>query len=1088
MSETQISTVRSEDSPDKFLAPVFDSHAHLDRDLAAVHPDKDWPASRFIFIEAQAGQGKTVLATQLLAQHQANSSCWYRMEANDAAPGFFLSNLQTGLAQKFPELSGDAIGASLESGGAGLDQYKFLLDRMLADLKKAATGSTTIVIDDIHFCENSPQTIALLLRLFNKAPSRFRFIGVSRRNLAPLAEDVTAQGRKVLLTNDDLAFSGFEIAELFNRLYQVPLTRKAVQHLIKATSGWVMGLALTHKSLEDGIDAAEVEAKLADLDTLQAESFSYFLEQLLGKMEATERETLLVLSLLDDIPVSLAAQMTGNDDIAALLAEITRNNSFIRPLSSEQNTYTMHHLLQEGLRSQAQTEKSSRELRRLYDTAGDWYRARERYRLAFHYYVTGGNYQGAQQLFREVGPHMTKQTRLDALQQTIDSLPEEIVAEYPWFAYSRGLVLINSDPTAALPWLETALAGFRDEGDEIGELLCCVQLIYYSIAVDGFYLRGNPLLLRSMELYDAFGDRLAPSMKCHAENIFLFANVIFFLDAKTADVYLTSGLEHARNLGLTNLEAEARQARLFRFLLVGELDLTLHELDNAWPLLEHPMVNKLVQGAIWLALLNYLEKSGDFASYERQKDNFLQTFDREFLEKSVMWPYLFLWELDMYLALGDWEKFTETLDKATSLGGIGAGPHFRSQYLLYQGLHLAGIGKEKQARIALEEAHGLRAKIGGKLFQTKELCVSGEVCSILGMEEQALVYFAQAMESDSPYMTTAALAYRCTHFLKKGERGPALDDLRQMLSIMKDKGYRHFFFWTPELMKTLLAEAVRQEIEPVLARDLAAERLNAAILENGTLIPLLRITSLGDLQLEFCGRQSISSAALTESQRQLLGALLCNSGLAVPQAHLQVMLWPESSEKKSRNSFDTLLSRLRKILQTALGKDVDAKLYLSLKNGILSLHHCRLDAALFQDLLKSGLEAFKAKEYRSAELLLHRAMEHWQGEFLPAVRTDHELEQQRRYYQQRGLECALALADTLQIQKEPKQAVEVLKSIVPRDPTNYRLAGKLYSLLISQNQPYRAQAAFDRYIQALRREGFSNSEVAEIIEHFWNDS
>lgn len=1087
MTETQIFTGQSEDWSDKFLAPVFDRQTLLDRDLSTVHPGKGWPESRFIFIEAQAGQGKTVLATQLLARQQGDYYCWYRMEANDSAPGFFLSNLQAGLAQKFSELSGDAIVASLESGGVGLDQYKFLLERILADLKKVVSGSLTIIIDDIHFCENSPQTMALLLHLFNKAPRKLRFIGVSRRNLTPLAEDVNAPGRKVLLANDDLAFSGFEIAELFNRFYEVPLTRKAVQHLIKVTSGWAMGLMLTHKSLGDEIDAAEVEAKLADLETLQSGSFPYFLQQLLSNMRTEERETLLILSLLDDIPVSLAAQMTGNEDIGAALAEVTRSNSFVRALNSVQNTYTMHHLLQEGLRSLAQTEKSAQELRRLYEIAGDWYRSREQYRQAFHYYVVGGSYETAQKLFREVGPHMTERTRLDALQRSIDSLPEETIGEYPWFAYARGVALINSDPVAALPWLETALTRFRDDADRIGELLCCMQIIYYSMAVDGSYLRGYPLLQRSMELYDSYGAQLAPPLKCHAENIFLFANTLIFFNLNEADRFLDSGLENARKLGLVHLEAEAHQSRFFRFILSGDLENCRKEMEIAWSLIDHPMVNELVRAFLGVAWLNYIELTGDFASYERQREIYCRKFGRGILERSTFQAYLFMWDMEIQLAQGDWPNLAKSLVKALALAGVAGGPHFRSQYLLCQGIYLAHLGKKEEALAAIEEARRLREMVGGEYNQIKGLCASGAVLSRLGEEEEALAQFDQVIESGSHVLMTSALAYRCNHFLQNGVLDLALPDLRRLLGILKEQGYRHFNFWTPQLMETLLAEAVRQGIEVVLARDLAAERLNAAILEDGAMIPLLRITSFGDLQLEFCGQQSLPSSALTEAQRQLLGALLCSPGLALPQAHIQVMLWPESSEKKSRNSFDTLLSRLRKIFQTSRGKDVDGKPYLSLKNGILSLRHCRIDADLFQDLLKKGLDAFKAKEYRSAELLLHRAMEHWQGEFLPAVRADHELEQQRRNYHQSGLECALALADTLEILKQPKQAVAVLEKIVPRDPTNHRLARKLYSLLISRNQPARAQDAVDRYAQTLRNEGYPAAEVAEIIECFWDD-
>jgi len=1075
--------------PDKFSPLQFDASLHHPRNLSRLHNDSGWAESRCIFIEAQAGQGKSVLIAQLLQEQHHQPVFWYRMEKDDAAPSFFLSSLISGLEKTYPGFAAPQAQHFLADDSAAPETFLAALAQIIKELQPLITTPVTVVFDDVHLCEESPLSRALLLHLLDQAPARMQFILASRRNLQPLFAGINDRSRKVFLDNESLSLGHQEIAEIFNRFFQIPLTMAAVRHLSQMTSGWMMGLVLTRQILSAEPDPLRVEARLVDFAQEQGGSLAYFLQQVLATLSARDREILLILSLLDDIPLELASLLTGvgPEELGETLENLSRQNSFIRPLNPQGSGFVMHHLLQEGLRQLLRAEKSPAAYQALHDQAGAWYFAQGHFRLAVSCHITGGNYPAAQQLLRAVGPSMNLQTRLESLNQAIAALTDEVVAAHPWFAYARGMYLLNNHPDQALPWLEQARVGFCRDGDEVGELLSAQQIIFFCIAGDGSYLKGYPLVTRSMALYAAHGDKLAPATKAHAENIFLLANNFFFLNLRESDRYLSSGLNQARALGLVNLEAEARLARFFRFLLGGDYALCQSELEQILPFLDHPLVNQIVRNAIWMAQMNYLQMSGDFASYARHKERYYQTWGKEIVAGNVINPYLLLWDLDGYLAQGNRIALAETLATALAQTGLGAGLHFRSQYLLYQGLYLAEDGKDAAALEAITEALELRELHGGRLFQIKGWLAAGAVYSRLGQDEQAREFFTLALDSDSSFLTATALAYRCRHFLEREAWDLAHQDLRSLLGILQSKGYRHFLLWTPELLRTLLAEAVRMGIEPAWAGALAAERLGCTILPDGTLLPLLQITSLGDLRLEFSGSGAISSEELTESQRQLLGALLCSPDLALPQSHLQTLLWPESPEKKSRNSFDTLMSRLRKILQAALGDSGEAKHYLTLKNGIVSLHHCQCDTSLFLNSAKKGRAAFRAKEYRQAELRLHEALDRWRGEFLPTVAETLELAQQRHNYHLQGVDCALTLADTLEIIKAPQQALDVLARVVPLAPTNDRLARKRYGLFILLRQPSLAQNVLDQYAEALRQDDYSPEEIAENLELFWQD-
>lgn len=1066
---------------EKFSAPMFDPEKHLCRDLTDFgFPLRGNIFPRFVFLEGQAGQGKTTLAAQLLHQRKTDF-CWYRMEEADRSVAYFLGSLLTGLQAAIPDFA-TPVDASIQSGEIAREQCPKLLAAILADFGRTLEADFFLVLDDVHLCLPSSETLSLLHVLIDQSPPLLHVLFLGRRNLAPLVETALRHGSVINLDSRSLAFSASEVAALFNSVLQVPLTRRAVLALRQITEGWIMGLQLTGRNLHSN-EPEKIEKELESLQQKREGIFDYLLGQVLADLSPEQRESLLVLSLLEDIPLDLARMMTGCKTIGAILDAMARENCFIHPLDDKKTVFVLHHLFQEGLRQLAKQEKAPEEIRRLYSLAADWYLQGQQPERAIRYYLAADDFLLAEAALRQADLHFKAQHKLTALRHDICELADEIVATHPWFAYYCGFGLMIEDPPKSLLRLQLAHAQFVHRGDDLGELLAGAQLMLFSIAIDGNYARGYPFLDRTNALLDGFADSLPPLVLGHIANIAVLANTFVHFNPRLADRFFGVGLDIARRENLVTLEIEARVARLYYLTFSGAWQRCLKELEAALPLLRNPLCSHLYRGAMFLAYLGFLKGSGDFDAYERHKNLFRMQFVESVRESSIGEAYILFWDLQMHLARGDRERAEAILRAASSAQGAAAGPHLKNLFMQYTALLAAEAGRKDEALAAMETARELRKKAGGLYFNDMNDAFYGATFDLLGEDSQSLACFDRALLSPSTYLRETALAFRARFYLRRGNV-KAQDDLRELLGRMREGEHGQCYGWMPELMGELLSFAVKQGIEKVFARHLAEQRLACAVLDDGTLLPLLEITTLGAMNFHIGQKVVLSDAELGESQRQILAVLLAQPEPSYPQKRLQLLLWPESNEIKSRNNFDKLLSRLRKSFEAAFGPN--ARHYLQLKNGILSLCHCRIDASLFMRKVRQGGKHFHRGDLWQAEILLHKATSLYKGEFLPSAPDSDLVETYRSDLLQAYQTGALVHAELLLKLQQPQQAISLLEQSLLADSLHDETNKRLYSLLILHDSPSRAQMVVKRYGEALRREGYQPQEIRETLEGFWD--
>jgi DNA-binding response OmpR family regulator len=244
---------------------------------------------------------------------------------------------------------------------------------------------------------------------------------------------------------------------------------------------------------------------------------------------------------------------------------------------------------------------------------------------------------------------------------------------------------------------------------------------------------------------------------------------------------------------------------------------------------------------------------------------------------------------------------------------------------------------------------------------------------------------------------------------------------------------------------------------------------------------LLLVKTLGKCELDIGGRRLSWAEEFSPAQRQLMSLLVSSADSKVPQEEVQAALWPDSSTKKARSSFDSLLSRVRRTMDEWFAP-FDSKQYLVVKRGYLCLENSRIDAHEFRRLVRKAHQQVANLEYWPAEITFSSAFSLWQGTFVPADFGVDAAVVYQDEIEQIYLDASQTFARLLAENNRHQQALKLLREPLRYDPTNDDVVRLSYQLCLAQNSPGLASQLLKQYSEALSRENFSAHEIQDILQ------
>lgn len=1039
-----------------------------------------------VVIEGQAGQGKTVFAAQIV-QH-LNAACfWYQLTEQDADPVFLFRAIHAGLCHNLDNYRSPLMERMVISGEICKQNLDQLVPMLAADLLKSVSGQTCVVLDDLHLLKDHPAALKVLTELISLSQSHVRFVCCTRHDGSLLLTDERLACRTLHIDNDSLRLDRTEISCLFNECLELSIDRELVNRLETVTQGWPAALMVLGERLRSGRES-ELRDIVPNLILNGTDVFSrYFTTEILPLLAPDLVHKLLKLSLFDTIDIPTAQMITGDAQIDQELETLVTKNLFVRKNAS--GCFVLHDLFKDVLTSQARQTFDQEQINAILRQAGGFYLQRNEVLVALNCFLQARDFSTAEQLISRVGLALLAVNQTTTLAELLSRIPTETINQSPWFNLFSGILRLTTDPAATYIHYETARQLFVAGGDTRGEMPVLTQLIHFHLYVDGRHNQGRKHLHRLEELFQAHRDQLDPVAVMRFANAIAGGYCFFEFDAAKIDAYSDLAMEHARNLDLPNYLTSARVVHCYRHSFFGNWRAFDQEMEQALPLLGNPRVAVEHKLGLIMAQISVLIMKGDFANYLRKKSWLLEAVGKDLAARSVVAPFLTIYDINMLIAQEQEAAFQDLITAALRDKGPGAIPHQRSQILHFAALAAALENKVEATVQAASESRRLRVEVGPGRFDALNQIILGTAFTLINQYEPAEEYFSAALTTvetmHEKHLIASARFNRAYLHLCRGDEDAVHSDLSAALKQMREQDYHFFFGWVPRIMRQLLQWAVDKGLEVETACNLAKGRLGLVLIAKKTVLPVLDIQVTGDFVVSLADQKIAGIGDFSSAQRQCLALLLCGPEQCMTQEQVQVIIWPDGEPEKARSSFDTMLSRLRKNLADLIGSRQTTP-YLVLQKGVLALQHIQSDIWIFREQALTALDAARKEEYWRAENHFHRAMSAWHGRPFAHFPADETVDQARFELESLHVKAVQVWSTLLIAQRRVGDAIELISAALKLNPTDHDLVKALYQLHARAGQAAAAAKVVQNYRTALVREEYLPQEIDAIIDSLWD--
>ncbi len=293
---------------------------------------------RLALVMAPGGYGKTTLLRELEHALSPVPFAWCSLEPGGGSLPAFLRALGQAVAPYLPE--GSHIAALNRESSLDAEIRELALD-FAADLAEQADDHLIIVLDDLHFADDTPAVWSFLDALVAALPVGVHILAASRtRPHLPLAR-LHSRGDLLQITAADLHFTEAEIRGYFQDLVGLDLSNEELQLILRRTEGWATGLVLVANAGR----TRSPQERLALLRNLthSRDLFEYMAQEVFRVQPPQMQDFLLRTSVLGVLDPALVHALLPGVPVAHLLEQLEGRNLFL-VIDTQSGHYRYHHL------------------------------------------------------------------------------------------------------------------------------------------------------------------------------------------------------------------------------------------------------------------------------------------------------------------------------------------------------------------------------------------------------------------------------------------------------------------------------------------------------------------------------------------------------------------------------------------------------------------------------------------------------------------------------------------------------------------------------------------------------------------------
>lgn len=290
---------------------------------------------------------------------------------------------------------------------------------LMDDLCHALAGPDAcyIFLDDFHLLEDRRAEV-FILQWAQRLPENVHLIVASRNRSLSDDELVRLGGRVCLFGPKQLRLDKAGL-DAYIRRCGGELSDEVVQKLLYATEGWFSAVYLSLQTLEDR----------GTLPDPSSDIYSLFTAAIIGPLPPMQQEFLTVLGLADEFTIEMARFVTGRDDAADLLAELTSRNAFVKRLP-DSDLYRFHHMMKDCAARQFSTLPHEKQTL-YYDRYGLWFEQHNKYLQALSAYRTGCNYDAYLRVVEQDVGVLLATLRPATVLADLDVCPHAVLKAHP---------------------------------------------------------------------------------------------------------------------------------------------------------------------------------------------------------------------------------------------------------------------------------------------------------------------------------------------------------------------------------------------------------------------------------------------------------------------------------------------------------------------------------------------------------------------------------------------------------------------------------------------------------------------------------
>lgn len=365
-------------------------------------------------VQAPMGFGKTTAVREFIRVNRI-SPVFLSLMGSGSSPAYCWERITAKVRKENPELGNQLLSLGFPTDIPQVAKIVELLEDCAFPCPKF------LFIDDYQLID-APQVANLLAAVVGERIPNLHIVLLTREISCLPVEELAQKQLCWVISQEELSFQPEEVAS-YLQLINTPLPQGEVEHITRWTGGWISGIYLIGRGLQQGIPRTEGDSirPNGSIDKLlELNLYSTYDEKTRRFMER--------LSFLDAFTPEQAAYVFDDPTAPAFLLSLVQGNAFLS-YSRSTEAYQMTDLLREFLQRKAR--QNGFDPTELYRRMGRWFLERNQRIPAYDYLYRAGDIETILEVLNR-GDYIDVQfTQFPQIHMIFEGLSDDVFFRYP---------------------------------------------------------------------------------------------------------------------------------------------------------------------------------------------------------------------------------------------------------------------------------------------------------------------------------------------------------------------------------------------------------------------------------------------------------------------------------------------------------------------------------------------------------------------------------------------------------------------------------------------------------------------------------